>query len=183
MDGVLKEAALKGLVKGIKHVTDPKVRYVGRRGMAKAVNKQFWAGHIGRMVEKSMKKRGLKGRLELFGTRRKVKQAARKFANRGLLGTIVKRGKGRGIYLNRRIKGHSMERSIKEHERFHLLPVVGQSEILAHLYGAGAAAVTGSKEGVIGGLLGLASRPGRLALEGGVGYGGYGAYKKLKEGR
>lgn len=81
-------------------------------------------------------------------------------------GTVAQGRKGKKIYINRNVRGIGL-REIVHHEGFHNIPVVGQSEMLAHFTGG-----LRSEKGRLSPLYGISSighlartRPGRFGIE------------------
>ena len=127
-----------------------------------------------------------------FGAARKAhRELTKMISGMKSAGTVFPTSKGKSIGISRDMwkKEPALRRYYLAHEAFHAnVPVLGRSEILAHIYG-GAKAVKGKKISLKGGALGfaqaVASRPTRVALEAGlVGAGAAGTalgVKKVKK--
>lgn len=115
------------------------------------------------------------GKSEFGAVRKTYKSLAKKLSGRKAAGTIFPTPKGKSIAISKeswKNLGPQGRRNILAHEAFHAnMPILGQSEILAHIYGGAKAGKT-LKKSLKGATqqLGHAirTRPAKVAIEAGL---------------
>ena len=171
MKGVSAIGKLKSFIK-------PQVIEVGEAGMAEAFHRQLLANPIMRF-SLWLERRKSGGALKEAVMRKQVKEAAYDFGSRAL-GTVAPLDGKVALYVSNKPMPLSLKKSIIAHERFHTLPIIGPSEILAHTVGAGSSALSGQGAEALRHITALPRyRPGRFAIEAGIGTGGYYGAKRL----
>ena len=172
----MDKVAFRGFLRKIREFRNPKV---------------FHLESDREMLEMALKSNALVRWLTKDPTRKK--QVLEALGGARVAGTVAPIGttKNRAIYLNKGILagrhklpgvlGPMTQKSVLQHERFHLLPILGHSEIGAHIFG-GAKVGKGFLNRAAYGAQGLRhlarTRPGRLGVEAAIIAGGAAGIKK-----
>ena len=168
--------------KAVKALRPSKVKYVDSDVLANAVEHQMLGRQGSKLLQKELSGKTLSPRESQLLDRltRVGEHVSNKYRGK-IMGTVVKHGQYKGVYVHNALPD-KLRKRVVAHERLHMVPIVGSSEIGAH----GVETLTGLANKELSALGALPrfvlGRPGRAAVEGGLGLAGYNLLKKGKRG-